>query len=191
MVLTDIPAEDYDISQYAKDHRVGVIWGLQNLHAQLLGIISAQPDWNPPDALDIPAESAALGRKAPPEQWLNRKAAQKDAAASSQSHRLPAQSGGPASSPGVNAAVSQTYSVEIHNHGTWNIYLGDSQLPAFSSDPSGSESTSVEPPAANIPNSSADAVVDGVEIDAPPDLGLDPFEGRLVGDVSDDYDPFS
>ncbi len=191
LVLPDMPTEDEAISQYAKDHRVGVIWGLENLQAQLLGIISAQPDKDPPDELDILAESAALARKAPPEQWLNRKAMQKEAAASSQSHRLPAQSRGPASNPGVNAAVSPTYSFEIHNHGTLNIYLSDSQLSAFSSDPSGSESAGVEPPAAIIPSSSADAVDDGVETGAPPELEADPFEVRPAGDLPDDYDPFS
>lgn len=195
LALPNMPSEDPAIKEYAKDRNVNVIWGLENLQAQLLGIISAQTDWYPPDELDILAESAALDRKAPPEQWLNRKAAQDDAAASSQSHRLPAQSGGPASGPGVdpgvNAAVSPTYSFEIHNHGTLNIYLSDSQLSAFGSDQSGSASVAVESPAANIPSSSAGAVDDGVEIDAPPDLGPDPIEGRRVGDLPDDYDPFS
>ena len=191
LVLPDMPAEDYDISQYAKDHRVGVIWGLENLETQLLGMISAQPDWTPPDELDIQAESAALNRSTPPQQWLARKAGQDDAAAPSQSQRLPVQSGGLAPSPGVNGAVSPTYSFEIHNHGSLNIYLSDSQLSTFSSDASGAGSAGVEPPAANIPCSSADVIDVGIAIDAPPDLGPDQFEGRPVGDVTDDSDPFS
>lgn len=191
LVLPDMATKDSDISQYAKDHRVGVIWGLANLQTQLLGIIAAQHDWNPPDELDIQAESSALNRSTPPQQWLARKAAQDDAAAPSQSQGLPVQFNGPAPNRGVHAGGSPIYSFEIHNHGTLNLYLCDCQLSALKSDAFGPESASVQSPDAIVPNPPVAAPHDGIAFDAPPDLEPDPFEGPLVGDVPDDYDPFS
>ena len=190
LVLPDMPAEHYDISQYAKDHRVGVIWGLENLETQLLAIISAQPDRNPPDESDIQAESAALNRSAPPQHWLARRAAQTDAAEPSQSQRSSVRSSGPTSSRGVDAAFGPTYSFEIHNNGTLNLYLCDCQLSAFKSAAFGPENAGVQPPDAHILNPPATVPDDGIAIDVLPDLEPDPFEERFVGDVPDDYDPF-
>ena len=191
LVLTGMPVADNDIKRYANDRKVDVIWGLECLEEQLLGIINKNPDRNPPDALDILAESAALNRSNPPAEWVARRTAQSDLAVPSQSQGLPVQSGGSASRRGIDAAAGPTYSFEIHNDGTLNIYLCDSELSAFTSDGSGSENAGVEPPVTNIPNPSTVADDDGVGIDAPPHPVPDPFDGDLAGDGFDDSYPFS
>ena len=191
LVLPDMPAADAAISRYAKDRKVAVIWGLANLQTQLQGIIAAQHDRNPPDELDIQAESAALNGSTPPQKWSARKAAHDDAAAPSQSQGLPVQSSGPTPNRGVHAGGSPMYSFEIHNHGTLNLYLCDCPLSALKSDAFGLESASVQSPNAIVPNPPVAAPDDGIAFDAPPDPVPDPFEGCPAGDLPDDYDPFS
>ena len=192
LVLPDMPAEDEDIREYANDRKVKVIWGLDRLEEQLLRIIDEQPDRNPPDQLDILAELAALNRSAPPQQWLTRRAARNGPLVPKEFPGLPMRSSEPASGARVGAPAPPTYSFEIHNNGTLNIYLADSELSPFRSDVPDSGITGSESPAMNEPGpSTATSVDDGGGIDAQPHLEPDPFGEPIVEDGFDDYDPFS
>ena len=72
LVLTDMSDPDVDISQFAKDRHVHVIWGLNDIATQLQEITRKAKDYHPPTELDIQAEAAAFDYRTPPPNWQPR-----------------------------------------------------------------------------------------------------------------------
>lgn len=191
LALPDMPAEDPEIKEYAGDRKVAVIWGLDQIGEQLRRIVDDQPDRDPPDKLDILAESAALDRREPPTGWLSRKAAPASSDNPTASVEALSFSGGPTLSPGGDAPVSVMYSFVINNHG--NVYIGvpdAAMLTAQAGDP---EEETVQDDAlpTMVPDASADDIVcGGDDIDASSVRPPDPFATDVVADGFDD-DPFA
>ena len=69
LVLADMPQEVPAIAECARDHRVQVIWGLNDLKEQHRKLAEDNPTYNPPTDLDVEAEAAAFDRRNPPEGW--------------------------------------------------------------------------------------------------------------------------
>ena len=73
LALPDMVKEDPEITKFASDHRVHVLWGLNDLEEQLRTVVSKYGEYEPFDELDVRAELAALNREPAPPEWLERK----------------------------------------------------------------------------------------------------------------------
>ena len=69
LVLTNVAEPDPNISRLAWDRHVHVIWGLEDIDAQLTDIINRARDYHPPTELDIEAEAAGFEYRNPPPNW--------------------------------------------------------------------------------------------------------------------------
>ena len=192
LALPDMAVEDAEIVAFAGDRKVKVIWGTDNIEEQLLRIIADQPDRDPPDELDILAESAALDRRAPPPEWQSRKASLGSSDDFTPSTKRPDFTGNPVSSAGKDAPVSAMYSFVINNKGTVNINVPElATLTAQTNGPAVETERGDAGPTVQ-PRPFADGVVgDDCDCDAPATVEMDPFEPAVSGDGYDDADPFS
>ena len=192
LALPDMAVEDPEITKLAGDNKVSVVWGGSSVEAQWLRIIQDQPDWDPPDELDMEADAAALVRREPPAQWQSRKALGVNSGDSTISADLPALSSDPALPARADAPVSAMYSIVIHNYGTVHINVPDSEtftphndVPVLNTGPEDAAPTA--DPAAHV----ASVPGDGCEFGDPSVVEADPFGLEVDGNGFNDDDPFS
>ena len=190
LALPDMAKEDAEIAKFASDHRVHVLWGLNDLEEQLRAVVSKYGEYEPFDELDVRAELAALNREPAPPEWLERKerreaAEDRDPASPQPGRHLPA----PALETDESSAARCSF--VIHNEGTVIICgAADETLAALvhalQSEPENKDAT----PQAATGDVPADPFDD---LDDPSPEEPDPFgEAAVVlGFDDDDYDPFS
>ena len=190
LALPDMAKEDAEIAKFASDHRVHVLWGLNDLEEQLRAVVSKYGDYEPFDELDVRAELAALNRELAPSEWLERKerpetADDSDPAPPQPDRQMPA----PALETDESSAAR--YSFVIHNEGTVIICgAADETLAALvQALQRESENNDATPQVAtgHLPVDPFDDL-DDTSAEEP-----DPFgeAAVVVGFGDDDYDPFS
>ena len=122
LVLTNVTEPDADIDQFARDRRVHVIWGLNDIETQLKDITKKARDYHPPTELDVEAEAGAFDYRDPPPGWQPKVPAGRNVKARSDPR--------PTSSPEPVAAAAN--SPVIYNYGTiiFQQPLADGKPPA-------------------------------------------------------------
>ena len=187
LALPDMAKEDADIAKFASDHRVHVLWGLNDLGEQLRAVVSKYGDYEPFDELDMSAELAALNRAPAPPEWLARKHERDN-----NEDREPASHHPGHQAPSVPVELDPSpaarYFFTIHNEGTLIICGGVDEMLAAMGDARTCESGYGNVPPQTAANRSS--------MDSVDDAGIASEEADLYGEATteaqfDDYDPFS
>lgn len=190
LALPDTAKEDAEIAKFASDHRVHVLWGLNDLAEQLRAIVSKYGEYEPFDELDVRAELAALNREPAPPEWLARKETRQAAEDHGPTSRQLDQQM-PATALETDESSAARYSFVIHNEGTVIICgAADESLAALAHALQRESEDKVAPPHVVTDHVLADPFDDGDDRLAEEP---DPFgEAIVVAGFDDDaYDPFS
>ncbi len=114
LVLTNVTEPDVDIARLAWDRHVHVIWGLEDIDAQLTSIINKARDYHPPTELDIAAEAAGFEYRNPPAGWQPRVPPGRVAETTT---------AGPPQPKAADPVAAAPISIPINNYGTIIIQL--------------------------------------------------------------------